>query len=582
MAQGKGVRCTGFWSADQELIFCSREEQAGECPVAGDAADTVYRHVANGPCKCGMTHGHETTRSTGGYMSLDSAMAVYDYHDEKGELRYKIARFLPKTFRPYHLADGVWKTGLNGEKRVLYRMPEVMAYDPAKVILLVEGEKDVNTAWDVGLPATCNSGGAKSWNGDIVPLARRILKGRKLLVVADNDANGEGDHWAKTICDSMIGFAASVHIVHMPAPHKDLTDAVQAGLDIKAILRAAAVEESEAAEEALRNRKTRITTAQIFAPIPPTKWTVEGLQICPGRPTMLLGFGYSGKSLFVQSIALHVAAGRRAFDRWDVTKGKVLHIDFDQGLKATKKRYQRLARGHGITLEELEDRLEIESHPPDLRLLAPGAADMLEKVVAGHSLIITDALKGLTSGIDENESSIRDHLDLLTPISERTGASFLILHHEGKGDPEDGRMAGRGSSSIYDASGSVFRLQGDKTDKTGPKRLIQLKSSAEAEGPACDDLMVTISDVEDVRGVRVDLSDAEQAGDGDSAADIAGGVLERRVVASVKANPLKLQSLNAIQKVTKGRRALVIESATALEAAGRIRRDAHGFYEVTW
>lgn len=549
---------------------------------AGDAAEPVYCHAINGPCRCGTTHGHAFVASTGGSFSLESAIAVYDYHDELGSLRYKVARFLPKTFRQFHDAGGdVWKAGLNGEKKLLFRMREVMVYDPSKTVLLVEGEKDVNTAWEIGFPATCNSGGSQGWSGDVVELARRVLKGRSLVVVADNDEQGQGDKWAEAISKSMRGHAAAVYVVHMPAPYKDLTEAVQGGEDIRALLKAAVVEEKDAAAEALRTRPTRVSTAQIFEPIPPTVWTVEGLQICPGRPTMLMGFGFSGKSLFAQSTALYVASGQRAFGRWSVSIGRVLHIDFDQGLKATKKRYQRLARGLSIRPEDIGDRLEIETHPPDLRLLEPGSESILERVVDGFSLVIVDALKGFTAGIDENESGIREYIDKLTPMSERTGASFLILHHEGKGDPEDGRMSGRGSSAIYDSAGAMFRLKGDKTDKSGPKRLIQTKSSAEAEGPGADDLMVHIIDVEDVRGVRVELRDAEPGSEDAYSPDGSkDAIAEKRVLETVRANPIKLRSSGELVSMTGGRRELVLKAIKRLETAGQLRKDSYGFYEV--
>lgn len=49
---------------------------------------------------------------------------------------------------------------------------------------------------------------------------------------------------------------------------------------------------------------------RIFEPLAPTPWVVPGLQLGPGRPTLLVGYGSSGKTITAQSLALSVVTNR--------------------------------------------------------------------------------------------------------------------------------------------------------------------------------------------------------------------------------------------------------------------------------
>jgi hypothetical protein len=56
---------------------------------------------------------------------------------------------------------GCWikKGALTGVRRVLYRLPELVALAPGSLILVAEGPKKVEAAVALGLDATCNPGG---------------------------------------------------------------------------------------------------------------------------------------------------------------------------------------------------------------------------------------------------------------------------------------------------------------------------------------------------------------------------------------------------------------------------------------
>ena len=78
---------------------------------------------------------------------------TYDYTDETGQLLYQNCRYNPKTFkqrRPDGAGDYIWD--LNGTRRVLYRLPELLRADSNKWVFYCEGEKDTdNVRWLMNL-----------------------------------------------------------------------------------------------------------------------------------------------------------------------------------------------------------------------------------------------------------------------------------------------------------------------------------------------------------------------------------------------------------------------------------------------
>ena len=94
-------------------------------------------------------------------------VATYDYTNERGEMTFQVCRFVPKTFRQRHpdrAKPGVWVWNMEGIKRVLYRLPDVLkAKASGKPVIIAEGEKDCDVLKQHGFTATCNSGGAGKW-----------------------------------------------------------------------------------------------------------------------------------------------------------------------------------------------------------------------------------------------------------------------------------------------------------------------------------------------------------------------------------------------------------------------------------
>jgi hypothetical protein len=113
---------------------------------------------------------------------------AYDYRDAAGKLLYQTVRYKnPKNFRQRR-PDGsgkpdAWVYDLSGVGRVLYRLPELRAADPARPVFVPEGEKSVDRMVKLGLVATCNINGAGKW----LPEYADELKDRYVVFVQDCD-----------------------------------------------------------------------------------------------------------------------------------------------------------------------------------------------------------------------------------------------------------------------------------------------------------------------------------------------------------------------------------------------------------
>jgi archaellum biogenesis ATPase FlaH len=153
-------------------------------------------------------------------------MTTYDYTDEAGALLYQVVRFIPKDFRqrrPDGAGGWVWK--LDGVRRVLYGLP---ALQGREVVIVVEGERDVQTLTEHGFTATTNAGGAGKWLDDYSQ--QFIAAGvKQVVVIPDNDPPGQ-EH-AEKVRASCCAVGLTVKIVALAGlPKKgDVSDWFQAG-----------------------------------------------------------------------------------------------------------------------------------------------------------------------------------------------------------------------------------------------------------------------------------------------------------------------------------------------------------------
>jgi hypothetical protein len=152
--------------------------------------------------------------------------ATYDYTDESGELLYQAVRYVPKDFRQRRPdGKGGWTWSLKGVRRVLYRLPDVVAAPADQAVFVVEGEKDADRLAEENMLATTCAMGAGKWR----PEYNEALAGRRVVVLPDNDEAGRAH--AAQVSQSLLGTAASVKVVELPGlpPRGDVTDWLENG-----------------------------------------------------------------------------------------------------------------------------------------------------------------------------------------------------------------------------------------------------------------------------------------------------------------------------------------------------------------
>jgi hypothetical protein len=154
-------------------------------------------------------------KNGGGQLVPKKIEAAYDYRDEKGQLLFQVVRYEPKAFRqrqPDGKGGWIWNT--DGVRRTLYNAAAIAKADS---VLVVEGEKDVESARKHGIIATCNPGGAGKWRDEY----SELLRGKHITIIPDSDEPGRKH--AEEIAKSLHLKAASIKICTLPEPLKDLS-----------------------------------------------------------------------------------------------------------------------------------------------------------------------------------------------------------------------------------------------------------------------------------------------------------------------------------------------------------------------
>jgi uncharacterized protein DUF3987 len=193
----------------KQLWFCN------DCKLGGTVIDWVMREK-----RCDAA---QAMRELGGggndKEERGQIVCAYDYTDESGNLLYQTCRYRPKDFRQRR-PDGNrgWIRNLEGVRRVLYRLPEVIA---ASTICVAEGEKDCDNLVKLGFVATTNPMGACKWRDEY----SETLRGKDVVVFGDvGDDDGAGERHTNQVIESLVGKAKSIKHVALLDGFHDVSD----------------------------------------------------------------------------------------------------------------------------------------------------------------------------------------------------------------------------------------------------------------------------------------------------------------------------------------------------------------------
>jgi hypothetical protein len=283
-------------------------------------------------------------------------------------------------------------------------------------------------------------------------------------------------------------------------------------------------ENPDDAREILRDVLERVDDPEVKAPFHlvimndedypdeerPIEWMVRPLMLGPGRVAVVVGPGGVGKTWVVQTISLCVENGCEGLGGL-VPAGpprRTLHIDTDQGIRATRRRYRRLAAGLGVkrrpALLALRDAMRDD---PSFR---PTDAAKWRELFRRFDLVVIDALASLLSsfGLDENSAAdVRSVLDALQFASDAENCTVIVIAHTGNDvRDEQGRRVQqsrpRGSSGIQQAAGVIWSFTGD-TERGAIRTARRTRDAADDDGD--DDLVSEFS-------YRIERVDVEVSG----------------------------------------------------------------------
>lgn len=380
--------------------------------------------------------------------SAPRILAEYEYTDETGQVLYQVLRYEPKNFRQRRPdSKGGWIWNLNGTRRVLCRLPELLA---AKDVLVVEGEKDVETARKMGFFAT-TGGAAGKWREEY----GESLLGKRVAIIADSDEPGRKH--AQQVAKSLYLRAESVKVFELPNA-KDLSEWVERDgkRDVLAELIRNAPEWKPSAIVAGEVPLVAVAVEELLAKeIKPREMLLDPILQEQGL-AMLYAYRGIGKTFLSLGIAAAIASGGR-FLRWSAPRARrVLYVDGELPAKTLQERVAMILAG-------LEDS---EPGPNMLRLITPDLQNrpmpdlataegqrILAPSLDGVALVVLDNLSALCRDGNENEG------EGWLPVQEwalglrRRGVSVLFVHHAGK------NKAQRGTSRREDLLDTVITLK---------------------------------------------------------------------------------------------------------------------------
>jgi hypothetical protein len=253
----------------------------------------------------------------------------------------------------------------------------------------------------------------------------------------------------------------------------------------------------------------------------------------------------------------------------------VLHIDHEQGREDTIMRYQRLARACGYDADEVEANLEVSCLPRRFRLSNDDAEDILEEACDGKVLCMLDSLTNSTPGVDQISIDIGHHVAKMMAVSDRTGCSFLFIHHDAKGGKDrDPKERAKGNGAIFGNCGTVYQLTGKvQEDRSTIVEVVNVKVGA-GGGKPLEPFAIKIDDVvseegQEGWGLSCQQLSLEQVDPPQSPAEIRNACAER-IVAALRREPgMTGREIGAAAKV---RRADVGPTLDYLLRTGQIEK----------
>lgn len=403
---------------------------------------------------------------------------TYDYLDASGSLSYQVCRYdwsvdpsvnpkgHDKTFvqrRPDSNKRHGWDWSTKGMTWLPYRLPELIEdIRNGFEIFIVEGEKKVDMLREIGVPATCNHGGAGKFPESLV----EWFKGAKVIILPDNDQAGQ-DH-ANLIARRLTGTARSIRTLDLPGlpPKGGVDDWLPAGGDADQLYQLAG-HEPEAAPT-YQSKFGAVMWADFDKPGQTYEYMIKGV-LTENEISMLLGESQSGKSFIAIDIAMAVARGEPWFGR-QTRRGGVIYQAGESATGVRRRRFPAYRKKFDVAKDPLDVVLlerpvdfyssdeQVDQFIDECKFWATRFKDPLK-------LIIIDTFNKATPGANENDGKDMGMvLARCDRVRVATGAHVMLVHHLNAG----GNKA-RGHTSLFGNVENVVTVRKvpDSKDQSG-------------------------------------------------------------------------------------------------------------------
>lgn len=399
----------------------------------------------------------------------------YHYTDEAGTRLFDAVRHTGKQFALALPGEMPRKEAMSGVRRVLYRLPEVVAAVAAgRWVMVVEGEKDADRLADLDVVATTNPMGALKWHlGDY----STALAGAKVAVIPDNDTPGRKH--ARQVVASVSKVAERVAVVDLAeiwpeAPEKaDVSDWLDGPGDLDTLIQII-----EAAEPT-------VVETEPWTPADLTAVAAQGLD--PIEPDLL--FRRDGRALLYSGKLNVIFATPEAGKTWvaivavaqliaTTTDGEVVavFIDYEDDARSYLTRLQAL----GITPEQAARHTRYYSMAQ-----AIGTAPETLEGLAAAKLVVVDTTNSAMTLADLDPLSNADALAFINDVRRlRRGnpAGWLLLDHEPISTGANRRQAIGAQSKLGAVDGAQYRAAAVAQPRPGAGGAISLHVTKDRAG----------------------------------------------------------------------------------------------------
>lgn len=426
---------------------------------------------------------HGVTQSK--HLQSPSVERSHIYEDEGRKPLRKSVKYTDGSWKQMRWANGNWLPGVKSIRNVPYGLPKLINEKSSKLIYIFEGEKDCELAWEHGLAATTNVGGAGKWKDEF----NKYLEGRIVYVVPDNDEPGKSH--AKSVHASLKKSGINCKIVWSilkEIPKKgDFTDYMnKEGNSRETFFNLLKLKQEEPDVEVADLQFLRVSDLAGKQPLERdwliTDW-IPGNQV-----TLLYGDGGTGKSQIAMQLCLSVASGANWLGL-PAKEGRSIYLTAEDDEDELHRRFVDIARGmssdlskynncHYISLAGEDALFALQDRGSQTLLPTPLFEEFCKYISRTKPKVaVVDTLADINPADENQRIAARQFIQLLRRPAIEHGCAIVVLAHPSL----TGLNSGSGTSGSTGWSNSVrsrlyfARESGENADPN--VRILELKKS---------------------------------------------------------------------------------------------------------